>query len=128
MNRKIWSEVQNYENICICVKLAILRGIESMFPGIYGFLKFKSLATYGLSPDELSLNDFAAFARLLNELFNDRETLESAIRHIISGLTEKSREVTKAVLSGDERELYTTLSNLRDPALQRNCRKLLKWE
>ncbi|MCX8208490.1 MAG: hypothetical protein RMH84_00310 [Sulfolobales archaeon] len=95
-----------------------------MFPGLYGFLKVRSLVTYGSPPE--AVNDLRALVKLLSETFNNRELLESTVRYVLSGLTKSPGDVAKALLSGDEDRFYMTLSELNDPALWKNCRKLLK--
>lgn len=124
MSRKLLDEVRGYENICMCIRLAILQGIERMFPGLYGLLKIRSLITYSLPLDEI--NDLKVIVKLLNETFNDKELLKNTVKYLLSRLAERPEDIVGALLSEDEDRLYIALSRLNDPTFWSNCRKLLR--
>lgn len=126
VDRKALGEVRGYEEVFMCMTRVILAGLEQRFPGIYSFLRLKALTRYRYLPDEVMLNDPTAFVELLEEMLGNGHLLETTIANILAELTKENRELTRALLSKDETELYIKLASSNNSTLLKTCKELLK--
>lgn len=124
-DRKVFRELRECGEMFLCIGKAIMLGIERRFPGMCGLLKLKALTKYGSLPDDIMISDPILFVKLLEELFSNRELLETTLEDILAKLTKKHRELVKVLLSKNEVELYVKLINSYNSVLLKRCRKML---
>lgn len=123
-DKKVFGELRECEEMFLCIGKAIMLGIERRFPGMYGVLKLRALTKYRSLPDDIMISDPISFVKLLEELFSNRELLETTLEDILAKLTKKHRELVKALLSKNEVELYVKLVNSYNSVLLEKCRRM----
>ncbi|MEM1528341.1 MAG: hypothetical protein QW290_07605 [Sulfolobales archaeon] len=126
LDKKMLGKLRDYEEVFLCVSKVVLLGLERRFPGLYSLLKLKAVTKYGYLPDEIMLENPANFMKLLEEVFNGRDLLETTLEAILANITKKSRDLARALVNDSGTELYVNLAELYDPALLKSCQKLFK--